>query len=294
MADTLAQIHTPTDVWWTALSSPLSLTCAGIALGLLIAGCGVMWLIWQLRRLQPVHLRSRRGESGTATIEFALVLPILLFIALALIQTMLVMGGNLYVFYSAYAATRSAIVQIPADYGSGEDPNFYSQGGRKHQYIRRAAVMALVPVSASDGDAGGGGVNLASGIQSFYSAYGRTAPPWVDKLDARYAYADANTEVFVRRTLVQGDDVAWEDVTSGDFEPKEPISVRVDHRLNLPIQYVAGIFSDGETGGRRYMEISAQYTLTNEGLLTEMPPDPELERREPQGTLITTPLAPTP
>ncbi len=207
-------------------------------------------------------------------------LPILLFLALALVQTMSVMGGNFFVHYAAFAATRSAVVHIPANY-AGEEANQYLDGGMKHAMIKRAAVMALLPV-AGRMQGGGGGEDVAA-LQAFYQAYGQTTPPWVtEKMPGRMAYADNATEAVVRRVIVNPDDsITWEDVSFGAFEPKEPIAVRVDHRLRLSLRYVSRFFADGEDeAGERYMNVSAQYQLTNEGLPVSLPPDPELPRRD--------------
>ena len=76
-----------------------------------------------LARLGRSQRRPSGPSQGTATIEFALVMPIMLFLILLLAQTTFVMAGNLFVHYAAFAATRSAIVYIPADYGPEEDPN---------------------------------------------------------------------------------------------------------------------------------------------------------------------------
>jgi Flp pilus assembly protein TadG len=50
--------------------------------------------------------RGRRGEAGTAAVEFALVLPLLLVIALALVQVGLVIRDRLLVEEAARAGAR--------------------------------------------------------------------------------------------------------------------------------------------------------------------------------------------
>ena len=54
-------------------------------------------------------LRSR-GESGQATVEFALILPLVIFAALAIIQVGLVVRDHLAVVHAAREAVRAASV----------------------------------------------------------------------------------------------------------------------------------------------------------------------------------------
>jgi uncharacterized protein (DUF2267 family) len=54
--------------------------------------------------------RGRRGEAGTSAVEFALVLPLLLVIALALVQVGLVIRDRLLVEEAARAGARAAAV----------------------------------------------------------------------------------------------------------------------------------------------------------------------------------------
>ena len=75
------------------------------------------------RRAYACLARLRRGwldDRGTVTIELVLVIPVVLFFSLLLVQVMLLMTANHFVHYAAYAAVRSAIVQIPVD-ATGRD-----------------------------------------------------------------------------------------------------------------------------------------------------------------------------
>ena len=130
---------------------------AGNSEYLVLAAISVVMIALACRAL--IHLNSRdptgRGlrvrfnNNGTATMEFVLVFPILLFFSLLLAQTTLLAGANAFIHYAAFAATRSAIVQIPTGYAPDESPNVIinADGHTKHDIIRRAAVFALVPVS---------------------------------------------------------------------------------------------------------------------------------------------------
>jgi Flp pilus assembly protein TadG len=59
--------------------------------------------------------RGRRGEAGTAAVEFALVLPLLLVIALALVQVGLVIRDRLLVEEAARAGARAAAIEDDPD-----------------------------------------------------------------------------------------------------------------------------------------------------------------------------------
>lgn len=269
------------DFWWAVLASPLTLKLAAaalVALGVIAA------LLWVMARLE----RGRRRLSlwadcdGTATIEFALLLPILLFTILLLAQVTFLMGGNLFVHSSAFAACRSAIVQIPRDY-IGEGANYISaaHGSPKYDTVYRAAVYALIPVAGeADGGSSLAGGSVAGGLSTFYAAYEQNPPAWIEtRIARRVNYAAANTEITIERPFTPNE-ASVEFEPCSDFEPKDPVTVRVDHRLNLNIPYVRQIFADGgDAENGRYMHIMARATLTNEGLLDTLPPTPELPRR---------------
>jgi len=269
---------------YQALRSDLSITCI-VAAALLtpIALLAVRALI-RLGRKHDGNLIT--NTRGTATIEFALTLPILLFVILALAQTTMLMGGNLFVHYAATAAARSAIVQIPQDYPS-EPANEYfgSSGSAKYETIRRTAAFAVMPVASGPGGSTTGANTGAfiDGLNYYYSSYGDTPPVWIQNLAAdRLAYAMAATEIFVFRPEVTGDGtgVYFQPMEGGTFEPKDPITVRVHHQLNLGVPFANRLYDDGEQpdGIGRYRDIIASATLTNEGITDELPPPPEIPR----------------
>jgi Flp pilus assembly protein TadG len=74
---------------------------------------------------------TRRSERGTAAVEFALVLPLVLVVALALVQTGLLVRDRLLVEAAARAGARAAAIQ--------EEPSAI-----------RAAALAAAP-SLDDG-----------------------------------------------------------------------------------------------------------------------------------------------
>jgi uncharacterized Tic20 family protein len=268
------------DLWWAFASNPLSQRLVIIAFIAVCIGGLILWTLYRLGR------RPRRplwvDSDGTGTIEFALLLPVLLFVVLILAQVTFLMGGNLFVHYASFAGARAAIVQIPQN-EPGEPANYIdaSAGSTKFDAVRRAVVYALVPVA---GEAtGGSGLPTSSvvqGLKAWYEAYGDEAPQWIDtRIAKRIDYAALNTEITIERPrIIDEQTVEFEPCSA--FEPRDPVTVRVDHRLNLNIPYVRQIFADGgdaQTG--RYTNIMARATLSNEGLRDDLPPTPELPRR---------------
>ena len=92
--------------------------------------------VWLVRR-RPRLARLRRGEVGTAELEFAAAFPWFLLSVFIAIQMMLVLNATLVVDYAAFCAARSASVWASEDADEGE----------KWDRIERAARLATVPIS---------------------------------------------------------------------------------------------------------------------------------------------------
>jgi Flp pilus assembly protein TadG len=242
-----------------------------------------------MRLASSILPRLHRCDRGTATVEFALVTPIALFLSLILLQVMLLMTGHIFVNYAAFAAVRSAITTIP--YVTESEPgNLYVSGSTlgKHEAIRRAAVFAVMPVSGRLDSTGAISAEaFVSGLQSYFEASSQTTPRWVQSLAGdRLRYADANTRVEVCTTeALEDGSVTITPISQGVehlFAPQDPITVRVTHRFSLSVPYVRRIFADdkhsGGSGYGLYTLMSAQYTLTNEGIAKTLPPTPALDR----------------
>lgn len=280
------------DPFSAAVSSPLTVWLAVVILAGLTAMVFCVRASLRFRRLAPVRVsRIWRDESGTAMMEFALLLPILLTLALFITQSTLVMGANIFVHYAAFASARTAIVQIPAAY-SDDEANLVTpgDGSTKHEAIKQAAVMALLPIG---GQADGGGEYdadaVADGFSAFYAAYGSSEPPWIANFVARRVnYVSQHTHVRLYRPFVVGGvGVEFEEVDGTfEFEPKDPVTVEVLHGFYLSVPYASWAFSDdkleyddeGVGGGDRIMTLKATATLTLEGITDELPPEPELPR----------------
>ena len=279
-----------TDIILDALNSPQGRLYAVIIVACSIAvAAGAIGLVVLHRGAS--RARPLRDEDGTATIEFALVFPILLFLILVLAQTTFLMGGNIFVHYSAFAATRSAIVQIPTEYFDDKANTYTAADGRtKHDLIWRSAVFAVMPVA---GESASSTTDVAAdqfvqGLRRYYEAYGKNEPAWIDALAAgRARYAAENTRITVMTPEVQPDhSVTYREIPDGSsyaFKARDPITVAVTHRFALGVPYVSRLYADGQQpGGKgRYTTMSARYTLTNEGVRDELPPKPNVPRRTP-------------
>lgn len=300
----LAQLDAPPadGWWWHTLTSGPGLTLLGVALGCLAV---LLLLGWRLRSVtaarRAASVRERLSDdSGVAMIEFVLVTPILLFTTLVLLQTALVFTGLFYVQYSAFAAARSAIVYIPANYGEAPNqiiPDRYSSS--KFSAIESAAMIAVVPVSARE--SGGSAVtsDISNGVSQMYSSQGQSAPPWVEGMLAeRLTYAMNHTEVtlYTMHTdpLRPTEKVVFRELQGlATVSPKEAITVKVRHEFALTVPVAAMIFTaKGESGSYTpasrdsespsppgsWTMIEARAVLTNEGISRELPERPEVPR----------------
>jgi Flp pilus assembly protein TadG len=270
--------------------------------GLLMVGIlACVWVLARARRkagkpAAPSLLARLQSENGSATVEFALVMPILMFLVMSLLQVGLLMVGLQFTQHAAFRAARAAIVQIPAD-TTTEPLNHIDPGvaGGKMDAIKAAAQYAVMPVCGElEGAGSTAGSTLAGGMQKYFSSYGADSPHWVNNLlAARMDYAIAKTKV----TLLQASDgqgaVAIDFANlpeiSGafDYGPKDPVVVQVAHDMNLSVPYVRAMFSDGEqttrAGQGAYATITTRAMLTNEGIdpTIRPAPFPRLEPADP-------------
>lgn len=241
-------------------------------------------------RYTPHRPVSRRG---TATIEFVMVLPVLLILILLTLQFMLVMVGRLYVQYAAYAAARTAIVQIPQDYldNTGEGVNEiqpYAEADGKMAVIRHAACWALVPVSgradSTQNPIGNRGSELVDALNQAYAEGGASVPNWVEGMVVdKTNYAFEYTEVMLLAyDDVRGDEIYFQEILDfHTYAPQDSVTVQVRHQLALTVPYIRALFQDGENDSGPYTDVTALTTLTNEGVDPTLPPETSLPR-DPQ------------
>ncbi|QQE13114.1 pilus assembly protein [Planctomycetota bacterium] len=282
--------------WW----DPLLNSSGGwwYAVGVLTVLLLIMVMLRGMYRLHrfTVEAKSRSvsGENGSATVEFLMVFPILLFLVLLLLQLMFLLTGNIYVHYAAYAAARSAIVYIPADLGDGTIPNSIVtvKGFEKYDAIHDAAYLAMIPVSGQrDSLPADVDIDVDEYVQALNEHYvlmGHSAPPWVETLiPGRVMYAAAHTRVEVLKMVAPvGVDDFYDglEIVKGThtYGPHDPVGVLVKHDFNLGVPYVRALFADGRledaSGDGAYASIVGHALLVNEGIRTELPPMPSLKR----------------
>ena len=230
-------------------------------------------------------LQRLRGDGGVATVEFVLVFPVALLTVLVLLQTTLMMAGNVFIHYAAFAAARAAIVQAPTGKvgGGGE----LKQGGDDERWekVERSGAFAMAPVSGKV-SAGAEGERLASGLKAMYGDLGADVPGWVDSLAGqRLNYALEHTDATLYYTRVRRGGVRLVEVGNGGtiyYNPKAPVTVGVAHRLHLSIPYASVLFRDGTHptagGDTHYARLFATSTLTLEGYDRNLPEEPPVER----------------
>ena len=178
-------------------------------------------------------------------LEFTLVFPFILLLVCTMVQSMLLMAGNLCVHYAAFCAGRTAVVHIPRSL-AGEPTNFVEAGqaSPKMTAIKASAVWPLLPIScgADDYPVSVDASSLQSGITEYFSSYSGTPPNWVNQLPTRMSYAMDKTNVTLDPP-----------VSGGLYAEHEDIVAHVDHTFYLSIPYLAkafGMFGGVEwTGG---------------------------------------------
>jgi hypothetical protein len=196
------------DQWWlAALKSPLAVKCLVLmAGGLLVLGV----LVGLAIRLRPAAAGRPWGihvdQGGTAAIEMAFVFPLALMIFLVITQAALLFNANMVTRYASFAAARMAVVVVPMDIGSEGARLVWpgteeSQGpSDKLEYIRQAAVLALIPISAElkeeVGDTRGQAVHDQT--THLFSYLNGKDQWWFHRIQAQYAYANAFTKIELR------------------------------------------------------------------------------------------------
>lgn len=296
-----AQLATPApqDWWWSTMTSRPAMLLIAVAAGCLMV---LLFMGWRLSRVtapqRSTSMRERlSNDSGVAMIEFVLVTPILLIITLILIQTVLVFTGLFYVQYSAFAAARSAIVQIPLE---GDQPRNYivvSRGADKFDSIESAAIFAVLPVCGRESGSSFDSGDLVAGLRNVYQAQGKNEPAWVENMLAqRLSYAINHTTVELEKVTPGAgtQPVNFQEVSGlVRFSDKEAIGVRVRHEFALSIPLASRIFALAGNSGSyspasiegdspappgQWTVIESRAILTNEGIKRTLPDAPTVPR----------------
>jgi hypothetical protein len=214
--------------WAAAAVSPMALRCLVImAVGALAMGLLLVVLLRTRSRARPAGFRGFHvDQGGTAAIEMAFVFPLGLMIFLLVIQAALVFNANMVVHYGAFAAARMAIVVVPLNLANDpifpekhnwvRNPDVSSvEKSEKLEMIRRAAVMAVMPISARGGsgtvpgDSGGQAVHDVSAT-AFRSLGAKDQRPWFYLLKSKPSY-----EPWFKRAKEQYDYANSEITTQG-------------------------------------------------------------------------------
>jgi hypothetical protein len=189
------------------------------------------------------HRGRPPGEGGQVLLEFVMVLPIALMLALTMAQAALLMAGHVCVHYAAYCAARAAIVQIPADLsppGLCDEPGFEGpnrlfgpDASAKRRPIAAAAQWAVLPVSCGHRDApADADESLPNALESYFLRYGQQPPGWVQSLARRGRYAAEHTRVEIEPPE-----------SGGTYGPGEAIRVAVEHDFYLSVPYAGRMFA---------------------------------------------------
>ncbi len=222
------------DARWlsAAAASPLALRCLLIVVGGLVALAAVAALLVRLgpgRRARRIA-RLHGDQGGTSAVEMTLLFPVAVMVLLIIAQAALLFNANMVVHYSGFAAARVASVVVPLEVG-GERINLVynpdvadNPPSDKLELIRRAAVLALVPVagradSTTMGYSRAGGDVVEGRTRSAYDSlkegrmleeaeeegadwaarmaglYEDEAPWWFERVREQYNYANEFTEV---------------------------------------------------------------------------------------------------
>jgi len=196
--------------WATAAAaSPMALKCIALIVGgMVVLGALLALLVRGCRSWRQPVGRLHPDQGGTAAIEMTLLFPFALMVFLTVMQSALLFNANMVVHYASFAATRMATVVVPMDINDENRNLVYNpdQGiSQKREMIRRAAVLALVPISARLESAGlGAGDDFLAGAEDMVEAEARKVmglsesnenPGWVKRVAEQYAYADGYCQI---------------------------------------------------------------------------------------------------
>jgi hypothetical protein len=140
--------------------------------------------------------RAQRAQSGTATLEFIMAMPLILLLITLVLQYMLALHTRTIVNYAAFSAARSAAVWLPRESEApplGEE--LMGQGTEGAVRVHHAAALPCTAISPADQGLGlipGGSFGLM-GLPAALSALGQ--PRQLLKHLGALGYANAATTV---------------------------------------------------------------------------------------------------
>lgn len=196
-----------------AVASPLAMRCL-LIFGGCVAAMGVLLVLLVRMRARTAGASPRAfhgDQTGTAAVEMAFVFPFALMIFLMMTQSALLFNANMVVHYASYCAARVAVTTVPMLLNNEIQNHVWpmdetSQGpSEKIELIRRAAVLALMPVSApmpsvTDPSGAGavsdpGGSAVESQTRATFSALEGKDQWWFKRIQRQYGWANAHTRI---------------------------------------------------------------------------------------------------
>ena len=292
--------------------SPLALRCLAIIVVGVILLAAVAMILLRVRRTRLAGPRGFHADQrASAAIEMALLFPFALMIFLVIIQATLLFNANMVVHYSAYAAARMAIVVVPLEMDDEGlrlvwPPETETKTSGKLELIRRAAVLALVPISASlrSGAPDQTGETVSDETSRVFGYFSAKDQGWMHRVKAQYDYANLYTKIELAKPAhwMDGDpdndcpyahqhrdqwtNWGWTYVPYCPFYHRIPpiwdywywedLHVRVTYPFLLEIPYASRFLGDpfqipDRQGAQYASTIRVMVTLSNEGG-PELPP----------------------
>jgi TadE-like protein len=221
--------------------------------------------------MAPVKSKTKvfeAAQGGVVAIEYLMALPILLICFLTITQTALIAQAWLVVNHAAMSATRAAIVAIPVamrsrETGFGEGSNQMNSADEspKHEYVRRAAALALTSISRK-WSVGTSSTTPDLGSAAAFATVAALVPPKglggsiAMEAASRNAYAldEKNTRVEIGIIRENPNDLFG------------IVQVTLHYRFFLAIPFADKVFGSQYSGlgwltEDRFIELSSQYSL---------------------------------
>lgn len=253
---------------------PWTLGLGGLLLALALAGAG----IWRFRWGGQIHARRnlQADENGSATaVDFTLTVPILLVIALLMVQILVLFNDVLIVHYAAYCAARSArvwywdtnpprigVLTGQADARWMQNPLAARSQDQQtvRQRVEQAARLALIPAAPVVLDIPSQPERLPEGaLRAMAEAggHGDRAGPLLRQ--ARYAFDPANSRIdFGMVDASRQPLLALDLLKPGDAWP---VAATVAFKLCLTLPVAREVLGRDEGNGRHTTTVTAEVTL---------------------------------
>ncbi len=190
---------------------------------------------------QRLFRRFWTGEDGGAyTLSYVMVVPILMLLTCAVIETTLMMSAKLGTVYAAYSAARTVMVWASLD------GDWSSTQAR----MERAAIKSMVPFAS--GSKTSGVSDEMPQVEDYVAAYSSFVSSPVSDSYVRAKCRNAAANTTVKATDAPGQ---W----SSDIE------VTVTYQFPFRLPGIGRLFGTRGDDGNFYCELESQVTLQNDG-----------------------------